>query len=51
LVKGLTKVRAEWSLMTLAYNLRRALNLVPLAKLLAAVAAQAAQPPPTPAPA
>jgi transposase len=37
LVKGLVKVRAEWSLMTLAYNLKRVLNLVSLEKLLAAV--------------
>jgi len=37
LVKGLVKVRAEWSLMTMAYNLKRVLNLVSLEKLLAAV--------------
>jgi len=38
LLKGLTKVRCEWSLVTLAYNLKRVLNLVSLEKLLAAVA-------------
>ena len=50
--KGLVKVRTEWSLVTLAYNLKRAfavpkrtssprrwmLNQVSLAKLMAAVA-------------
>jgi hypothetical protein len=36
-LKGLTKVRTEWSLITLAYNLKRVLNLVRLEKLLAAV--------------
>lgn len=39
LVKGLEKVRAEWSLMTLAYNIRRVLNLVSFARLMAAVKA------------
>jgi len=34
----LEKVRTEWSLITLAYNLKRVLNLVSLPKLLAAVA-------------
>jgi hypothetical protein len=43
LLKGLVKVRAEWSLMTLAYNLKRVLNLVSLAKLLAAVGANVLQ--------
>ena len=38
LMKGLAKVRCEWSLTTLAYNLKRVLNLVSLEKLLAAVA-------------
>ena len=38
LLKGLEKVRIEWSLITLAYNLKRVLNLVSLPKLLAAVA-------------
>lgn len=37
LLKGLAKVRCEWSLMTLAYNLKRVLNLVSFAKLMAAV--------------
>jgi len=37
LVRGLTKVRGEFSLMTLAYNLRRAINLVGVPKLLAAL--------------
>ncbi len=38
LVKGLVKVRAEWSLITLAYNLTNACsNLVSLEQLLAAV--------------
>lgn len=37
LVKGLEKVRCEWNLMTLAYNLKRVLNLVSLEKLMAAV--------------
>jgi len=35
-LKGLAKVRTEWSLITLAYNLKRVLNLVSLQKLLAA---------------
>lgn len=38
LLKGLEKVRTEWNLITLAYNLKRVLNLVSLPKLLAAVA-------------
>jgi transposase len=37
LVKGLEAVRCEWSLMTLAYNLKRVLNLVSFQKLMAAV--------------
>lgn len=36
-LKGLVKVRTEWSLMTLAYNLKRVLNLVSFEKLMAAV--------------
>jgi len=36
-MKGLEKVRAEWSLITLAYNLKRVLNLVSFQKLMAAV--------------
>ena len=31
------KVRTEWSLTTLAYNLKRVLNLVSFAQLMAAV--------------
>ena len=38
LLKGLEKVRCEWSLTTLAYNLKRVLNLVNIEKLMAAVA-------------
>jgi hypothetical protein len=38
LLKGLVKVRTEWSLMTLVYNLNRVLNLVSFEKLMAAVA-------------
>jgi len=37
LLKGLEKVQCEWSLTTLAYNLKRVLNLVSFAKLMAAV--------------
>lgn len=37
LLKGLVKVRTEWSLMTLVYNLKRVLNLVSFEKLMAAV--------------
>jgi transposase len=37
LLKGLAKVRCEWSLTTLAYNLKRVLNLVSFEKLMAAV--------------
>src|SRR5208283_5015603 len=38
LLKGLEKVRTEWSLMTLAYNLKRVFKLVSFDKLMAAVA-------------
>jgi hypothetical protein len=38
LLKGLEKVRCEWSLITLAYNLKRVLNLVSFQKLMVAVA-------------
>jgi hypothetical protein len=38
LLKGLPKVQCEWSLTTLAYNLKRVLNLVRFEKLMAAVA-------------
>ena len=37
LLKGLEKVRTEWSLIALVYNLKRVLNLVSLEKLMAAV--------------
>ena len=37
LLQGLAKVRTEWSLITLAYNLKRVLNLVSFPKLMAAV--------------
>ena len=36
-MKGLEKVRTEWSLITLAYNLKRVLNLVSVKQLIAAV--------------
>jgi transposase len=36
-LKGLEKVRTEWSLITLAYNLKRVLNLVGVGQLIAAV--------------
>jgi hypothetical protein len=39
LMRGLQKVRAEFSLTAFAYNLRRALNIVGMEKLMAAVAA------------
>jgi len=39
LMRGLEKVRAEFSLTALAYNLRRALNIVGVADLMAALAA------------
>ena len=39
LMRGLEKVRAEFSLTALAYNLRRVLNIVGVAQLMAAVAA------------
>jgi transposase len=38
LLKGLAKVRTEWSLITLAYNFKRVVNLVSFQKLMAAVA-------------
>jgi transposase len=36
-LKGLEKVRTEWSLVTLAYNFKRVLNLVSFEKLMSAV--------------
>lgn len=44
LLKGLMKVGAEWSLITLAYNLKRVLNLVSFEKLMAAVGSHAQKP-------
>ena len=41
LLKGLEKVRCEWSLTTLVYNLKRVLNLVSFEKLMAAVGVKA----------
>jgi two-component SAPR family response regulator len=38
-MRGLQKVRAEFSLTALVYNLRRALNILGMEKLMAAVAA------------
>lgn len=43
LLKGLEKVRTEWSLTTLAYNLKRVLNLVSFQKLMAAVVVKVPQ--------
>jgi transposase len=43
LLKGLLKVRAEWSLMTLAYNFKRLLKLVSFEKLMQAVGAKVPQ--------
>jgi hypothetical protein len=39
LMRGLEKVRAEFSLTALAYNIKRVLNLVPFAELTAAMTA------------
>jgi transposase len=39
LMRGLEKVRGEFSLTALAYNLRRVLNIVGLPKLIAALPA------------
>jgi hypothetical protein len=36
-VKGLDKVRTEWTLITLCYNLKRVLNIVSLEQLMGAV--------------
>ena len=43
LMKGLVKVRCEWSLITLAYNLKRVLNLVSFAQLMQAVGVKVQQ--------
>jgi hypothetical protein len=42
LMRGLDKVRAEFSLTALAYNLRRAINLVGVQGLIRAVRARSA---------
>jgi len=39
LMRGLENVRAEFSLTALAYNLRRAFNILGMEKLMAALAA------------
>jgi transposase len=39
LMRGLEKVRAEFSLTALVYNLRRALNILGMERLMAAMAA------------
>jgi hypothetical protein len=38
-MRGLEKVRTEFSMMALVYNLRRALNILGMEKLMAALAA------------
>ena len=43
LLKGLEKVRCEWSLTTLAYNLKRVLNLVSFEKLMQSVGVKVPQ--------
>ena len=43
LLKGLEKVRTEWSLITLAYNLKRVLNLVSFEQLMMAVGVKVPQ--------
>jgi transposase len=44
LVRGLTKVRAEFSLMALAYNVRRVINVIGVPRLLAALGAPLPRP-------
>jgi transposase len=44
LVKGLEKVRGEWTLITLCYNWKRVLNIVSLEQLMKAVRESANQP-------
>jgi transposase len=44
LVKGLEKVRGEWTLITLCYNLKRVLNIVSFEDLMRAVEKRTAQP-------
>jgi hypothetical protein len=49
LMRGLEKVRAEFSLTALAYNLRRAITLIGVPGLIQAVQARSARPyPPSP---
>jgi len=43
LLKGLEKVRCEWSLTTLAYNLKRVLNLVSFEKLMSILRSTASE--------
>jgi len=43
LLRGLVKVRCEWSLMTLVYNLKRVLKLVRFKQLMAAVGVKVPQ--------
>jgi hypothetical protein len=43
LLKGLEKVRTEWGLMTLVYNLKRVLKLVSFEKLMRAVGVKVPQ--------
>jgi hypothetical protein len=43
LLKGLEKVRTEWSLTTLVYNLKRVLNLVSFEQLMMAVGVKVPQ--------
>src|SRR5689334_24431662 len=47
LMRGLEKVRGEFSLTALAYNLRRVLNIVELPKLIAALTAETLRPSPS----
>jgi Transposase DDE domain len=44
LLKGLEKVWTEWSLTTLAYHLKRVLNLVSFEKVMQAVGVKVPQP-------
>ena len=44
LLKGLEKVRTEWSLMTLVYNFKRVLKLVSFQELMVAVGVQVPHP-------
>ena len=44
LVRGLNKVRGEWSLMALCYNFFRVLNIIGIGRLIAYFAKQAGKP-------